>query len=282
MQISIIMKAQQNKQTTNFFPGDEWLYFKIYSVAKNANKVLLNVITPVLTELFERKIIQKWFFIRYKDSEEHLRVRFLLNEHKDFSAVISSMRNALEPMIASKIVWKVSIDTYQRETQRYGKETIDLAESFFYVNSELVLDLLQKYPNVLDLFSACMLLTEKMLVFFEQDKKKIFLKTMQSSFYHEFEVVSSSKRALVAKFDQHRINDLSYEHFKFEEKLMLKQDKILNTLIDIYRKKSNHDEVNSLISSMIHMSVNRFFSTNQRMYEMIIYDFMVQKFNKGK
>ena len=60
----------------NFILGDEWLYYKIYTGAKTADNILIDVIKPIAQTLFDEQVIDKWFFIRYSDPDFHIRVRF--------------------------------------------------------------------------------------------------------------------------------------------------------------------------------------------------------------
>jgi thiopeptide-type bacteriocin biosynthesis protein len=62
----------------DFCIGSEWLYYKLYTGVKTADLILLEKLYSVILELKEKNLIIKWFFIRYKDTDEHLRIRFLL------------------------------------------------------------------------------------------------------------------------------------------------------------------------------------------------------------
>jgi thiopeptide-type bacteriocin biosynthesis protein len=53
----------------DFCIGSEWLYYKLYTV-KTADLILLEKLYSIL-ELKEKNLIIKWFFIRYKDTDEH-------------------------------------------------------------------------------------------------------------------------------------------------------------------------------------------------------------------
>ena len=46
-----------------FIIGDEWIYFKIYTGLKTADKILIETISPLVQHLFENKRIDKFFFI---------------------------------------------------------------------------------------------------------------------------------------------------------------------------------------------------------------------------
>lgn len=44
----------------------------------------------------------------------------------------------------SHLIWKIQIDTYNRELERYDWNLIEEAESFFFVDSECVLSIIDK------------------------------------------------------------------------------------------------------------------------------------------
>jgi hypothetical protein len=61
-----------------FAPFSEWVYFKIYSGPKAINTILIDNIFFLTSKLLNGNIISKWFFIRYADPHNHLRIRFRL------------------------------------------------------------------------------------------------------------------------------------------------------------------------------------------------------------
>ena len=127
----------------NFFPGEKWVYYKVYCGKEVADNVLLQCVKPLVTLLFEKKLINKWFFIRYADPDNHLRIRFHLNETKNIGSVILEFQKHIASFIETKQVWDVQLGTYKRELERYGANTIADAETFFYRDSEIVLDLIE-------------------------------------------------------------------------------------------------------------------------------------------
>ena len=122
----------------NFILGDSWLYYKIYTGPKTADLVLSEIILPVAQDLIEKGIIDKWFFIRYADPKHHLRVRFHYSEPKHVGAIINALYPRLKQFVDQDLIWKLQIDTYQREIERYGSNTIELAETLFYHDSIMI------------------------------------------------------------------------------------------------------------------------------------------------
>lgn len=111
------MKLIQRK----FIPGSEWLFFKLYTGNKTADKILVNNIYPAINLLTKRGLIKKWFFIRYTDPDFHLRLRLLAADNKSVCEIINVIYLFLYKLINTNQVWKIQIDTYNREIERYNK-----------------------------------------------------------------------------------------------------------------------------------------------------------------
>lgn len=119
-----------------FPPGSEWAYFKWYCGETTAERVL-GGIASLTTALIDDGIICRWFFIRYADPWPHLRVRFNLTSVGHWPLLIDRVQGFLEPWMSDERVWRSQIDTYVREVERYGADTMTAAEDVFYHDSEL-------------------------------------------------------------------------------------------------------------------------------------------------
>ncbi len=139
------MELLENNETLiqrTFIPGENWLYFKIYSGPKTADTILAEDIKPLVEKMSSVNIINKWFFIRYSDPKLHIRVRFYLSKTDYLNHVISLMNSSMKPYVQNNLIWKIQLDTYEREIERYGENTIDLIENLFCYDSNMHLDLL--------------------------------------------------------------------------------------------------------------------------------------------
>ena len=270
----------ENVQRT-FVIGDKWLYYKIYCGVKTTDTLLLQVIKPLTEQLIEEKIIDKWFFIRYSDPEPHVRFRVQFIDIKNIGAVIKKMRNLLQPYMNSNQVWDVALATYKRELERYGTNTIEDAELFFYHDSLMMLTIIKKSKDDETRFLTLFKWLENILLLFKFEDTGLlsFLERMQEQFKEEFSVdkrvrkeLSNTYRKLApALFDKEdtnapRIYNLTETVERF---LMLKKEQKLEVSLD------------NVVASFIHMSVNRCFRSKQRLYEMMLYDFLYRK-NKSK
>lgn len=114
-----------------FIPGSEWVYVKIYTGAKTADKLLSHSLFLFIKELKRNKLIKKWFFIRYVDEDFHLRLRLLAEKEDCVGIILSLFANRFSNLIEDGVIWKIQLDTYNRELERYGNSLIEISESFF-------------------------------------------------------------------------------------------------------------------------------------------------------
>ncbi|MCP5107271.1 MAG: hypothetical protein GY950_28045, partial [bacterium] len=137
---------EKNKQDKpiqrTFIVGDEWIYFKFYSGPKTADIILTQMIKPLAAQLLADRDIDKWFFIRYADPKIHSRVRFHVTTPQALLKVIQAVNSLAKPFIREDLIWKVQLDSYQREIERYGVRSMELAETLFYYDSQMIVDML--------------------------------------------------------------------------------------------------------------------------------------------
>jgi len=130
-----------------FAPGSDWLYAKVYGSLLATEQVLLTTIADVVRQALTIGAIDRWHFVRYRDTDDHLRLRF----HGNPEALRRHLRPQLERLFnqwtAGSAIWRCQWDTYEREVHRYGgSEAIEIAEEVFHADSELVGDLLRMAP----------------------------------------------------------------------------------------------------------------------------------------
>jgi thiopeptide-type bacteriocin biosynthesis protein len=131
----------------SFTLGDEWIYFKFYSGAQNAERILLEVITPSIDHLLIKDKIDQWFFIRYADHDLHFRVRLHFKKPSYIGNIVRTIYKFVSKFVEEEIVRKVQTDTYQLKIERYGIHTMKLSEKIFFLDSMLFLNTLQLLMN---------------------------------------------------------------------------------------------------------------------------------------
>lgn len=269
-----------------FIPGSEWAYFKIYTGTKTADVILKNEVFGYVKEMLNSGIIDKWFFIRYTDPDFHIRLRLHLKDSKNFSSIFNSFFDCFLPVVDSDLVWNIQCDSYYREIERYGTNTISIIEDVFFIDSEFILRFIQRLDDgnpEQQRWKLALAIVDNYLTAFRLDlqQRKDIAKINADKFKNEF--------GLVHHNETKQLNDKYRAHRKDIENVMMSKDEILGPIIKEHMKaialpiekiiiteKSGKLQVSmiSLLSSIIHMSLDRLFLTRNRLHEMVIYEFL--------
>jgi len=280
-----------DKIKRRYIPGDEWVYYKIYCGPKTADDLLTVCIKAGIRELQDHQIIKKWFFIRYEDPDLHLRIRFLLTDKHNFKRLTEGFKAILDPYIKNEMIHGVQMDTYNREIERYGENTMVYAEDLFCFDSELTIEVigLLQQGNDQDLIWLFVLRSIESLLEdfrFELSQKVVLLAQLRDSFANEFNMERYLKRQLDQKYrvSKERIFKVLTNKFN-ENEIDLKIDRLLrirsqksarsiNATLMEFSLNTSDNQLVAYLSSHIHMIINRVFRTRQRMHEMVLYDFL--------
>lgn len=282
----------------SFQPGSEWLYFKVYAGARASDELLSNVTLELVEKLKAEGLIDHWFFIRYADPDLHFRLRFHLQDVAHIGRVIQLANAHFEAAIHNRRIWKVQLDTYEREVERYGITSMELSEQLFYHDSEACLRFLheaQDYedPELLRWYYA-MINIHLFLNDFQLDleAKSQLMTSLQTSFAIEFNAKNKhSAKQLSEKYRDHReaIDEIvqgRLEGFPEELLAILQQKSAASAsacqdILALEAEGELYVSRHSLLSSHIHMIMNRLFRTQQRKYELVIYDMLARAYRSA-
>ncbi len=271
-----------------FLFGDKWLYYKVYCGKKTADTILTELIQPLIKTLFEKDLIEKWFFIRYADPQSHLRIRFLLTNDNYIGEVNLLFNKHLKEYFENGFIWNIQTSVYNRDLERYGYATISDAEDFFFFDSQLCLQALSIIQNdeTQFLFSLKYIDTILDSFGFTLDRKLQFAKELLESFKQEFNADKQLNKQLNIKYQKLRpaiLNffNLNNESFKSYYDLIdiNSTQNIANSILKKLPKENLSLE--DLLSSYIHMTVNRLFRDKQRLHELVCYS-CLQKYYQLK
>lgn len=271
-----------NKNKRKFFPGDEWLYYKFYIGKHYSNKFLLEGVYEVGELLVKNKIIDKWFFIRYSDPDDHIRFRVHLIDKSNLQVAVSAIGEMSSSFTrGNKLVSKIQIDTYNQEIERYGLNEISVSEELFYLSSLITSQFIKTSTTEIELIllSIYFLITLFEKIGLTKDDLLIFLNRMTKSYKSEFSINRKSENNIKIKFQELESS------FHFLESIQIEPESkgIIDRYCDLFSATLGYNKGKSWSSSMIdftsshiHMCVNRLFFERQREYEMLIYDFLVR------
>ncbi len=275
----------------SFIIGGEWLYYKIYTGPKTSDLVLANIIKPVTDALLSNKSIDKWFFIRYNDPKPHIRVRFHYTNPANVAEIINTLHEPIKEYIEEDLVWKVQIDTYQREIERYGVRTMEQSEDLFFYDSRMIIDFLDMVEGdegeeLRWLFGIRAIDTMLSDFGYDEDRKLKLLEGLKIGFGAEFGMNKFLKKQLDKKFRDEK--DKINEFLVFERKDNPDYGPILDVLdqksedsltaVKSILSRANGDEIDRLIGSYIHMLMNRLFRSKNRLHEMVLYDLLYRTY----
>ena len=271
-----------------FLPGSDWLYLKIYCAATTAEQLLAGKLSAFFEQLLAKKIISKWFFVRYQDPRPHLRLRFKGAISEDFWVkVTDGITSLLQIDHKPGEIQKVCLDTYERELERYPHISYAFTEDIFCADSTLVINLLKNNKTVdrwkLALRGIDIILDD---LGYSVSQKSNLASNLQASFLAEF------------KDDQNLIHQLNLKYRKYKGEIYQIMDKAQDQLTgfesliylfeartriiaqqDKWSKAASESVIDKLVSSYIHMHLNRLFITNHREQELVIYHYLKKYYN---
>jgi len=268
----------------------KWIYFKIFCGVKTTDTILIDNLKPFIDDLIQKVLIDKWFFIRYSDPEPHIRFRIHLINIKIYKEIVGKIEILLSDLIESDIVLKIEQDNYEEELDRYGENTMGLAETLFFNDSKYcmnVLSYLQSNSTVVRWHYALLTVDTYLNDFdYSIEQKVDFMKDLSMSFFNEHGANKTLRVQLDQKYRIHKADiEKLFNHsihidddFKFISNL-IRERSIENKLIYFELKKieSNNQiqvSIDSLLASYIHMALNRIFISKRRVNEMVIYDLL--------
>ncbi|MDG3582877.1 lantibiotic dehydratase [Galbibacter pacificus] len=266
-----------------FHPGSEWVYFKIFS-GIHTREIIIQQLSPLIDYLKSKGIIQKWFFIKYSDPENHLRLRFKLFKRQQTGVVIESVFKLFEGHLKSKKISRINLDTYEREIERYGGDQLmNQSETIFQIDSEWSLSLLKSINNHPVLRENYWLIALKicdiyMNAFDFGDALKLqFSKRKKEDLSREFNANKIQKRKILNKYkdNEQAINKvINKPQSIFPKKLVEEFEAFEKDLSNFYQSdiqgNSRSLEIRLLVS-YIHMSLIRILPSKNRLHEYFIF-----------
>jgi thiopeptide-type bacteriocin biosynthesis protein len=270
-------------------PTGDWHFVKIYGGSSILDDLLAENLGSVISTLIAEGSLKRWFFVRYADPETHLRLRFYTQDR----AVYDHFSRRLELLLVDGSLWKLQLDTYQREIERYGGlDGLLASEEIFCADSEAVIKILRSLDGdegadmrwKIALLGIDIFLNDCGL---EIHDKLRFMRQLRSSFANEFHLTDPDKEKLAVRF-RHDRNQLQ----SMLRRDVLGQSPTFDIALDAFGRRSEQmrsaisrlrklDESDALttsflniVASHIHMNVNRIAQASPRAHELVLYDYL--------
>ncbi|WP_165571995.1 lantibiotic dehydratase [Chryseobacterium vrystaatense] len=257
-----------------FIPTNEWVFFKIYLGIETANKLLATEIPSLIETLKKKNLIEKWFFIRYYDPNFHIRLRFQYDNNKTkLSDILSIVNQKLKYYSDTHYISKIDISTYEREIERYGYHLMINAESFFTMDSEIIIELLKRIkadPTGDERVKYFILIKyiDHYLNFLQLslDTRINLFGNLYNAFQTEFQANKKTRKDIDSIYRQDFEHLSEFLHHRNEYDGII-ENNISRFAPDIKKFIGRTD----IITSFIHMTINRFAKLEPRKNELLIY-----------
>ncbi|WP_313385954.1 thiopeptide-type bacteriocin biosynthesis protein [Chishuiella sp.] len=287
------LSITKNKEKRFFLPTDEWLYIKVYSGSKDVEKILADIILPISNKLKKDGIIDYWFFIKYLDPDYHIRLRFHRAKNAtdyQWNSVLNIITLTFQKKLSNNFYYKVIVDTYIREIERYGIIDYSLTEKLFHVDSECIASFIKdlngnegevyrykfaflNVDNFLDQFN------------YSLEDKKLLLNKMSNDFYVEFKKYFNEEKSYRGYLNN------KYRELRNEISEVLNESTEINNELISYLKVRNNfiqkniknysEYIDELMYSYVHMTLNRLFLIRPRENELIVY-YLLNKYYESE
>jgi len=274
-----------------FSPFSQWLYFKIYTGTKSAEKVLRDTIAGFVEKGLEEQLFERFFFIRYRDDFSHIRLRFFNTDPDRQLEVQKRLMICLQPLLDDELIDRVSLDTYTRELERYRGDLIEEAEILFHNDSLAILRFInllegtegERYRFLFALRGIDMLLSDFGL---SLEEKTELARQIQGGFFREFGGHPSLQKLLNDKYRKQQktifahmdaSRDVEHEIDEAVAIFSIRSEANVPVVARIRQKleaQNTKAALSELLPSYIHMFMNRLFIAQQRKYELVVYHFL--------
>ena len=278
-------------------PGSEWVFAKAYTGVSTVDQLLLSSVKQLVSEAITTGLADRWFFVRYADPEWHLRLRIHGETRRLNEKLLPRVLEMLEAETTSGRCWRVGLETYEPEEERYGgREGLAVAETLFHHDSEACLELLSLAKDGgnsatrwrIGVCSVDRLLRDMGLCLGE---RRDLMRRLRRSFGDEQGVGGPARRGIGEKFRQERealwsllSGECPVESPLKEAMVVLRERSRRNAdaqkrLWAARREGRLHVPLDEFASSIVHMHVNRLLRSGHRRQEAVLYDLLARLYD---
>jgi len=263
-----------------YIPGGRWLSLKIYGGTRAIEQLLLSCV-PEWIELHRQMSAEAtWFYVRYADPEHHLRLRFAGDPDGLLVGLLPAIHARIAPLLSEGRIARVQVDTYVPEISRYGGLTVlPLIERLFHADSTMNVNVLadERFRDAekrleFGMWSILALLRDFRL----SDAAALKLVTLRASaMVAEFGGSSGLKKQIGDQYRAMRsgIADTCSNAAALCGRRSSDNAPLVEAIEKLRRGSELNAQFDSVLASLMHMSLNRLFASHPRQQEMLVYEF---------
>lgn len=268
----------QNKDivvaSPRFSPGSEWLSIKVFSGTHTRERIISEVLPNVVKNIDEH---HQWFFIRYSESGTHLRFRV---RGPNSSLVMRHLYSEIEARVGHEYIHRIEADVYVPETYRYGgAKSLKVVESIFQADSAAALSFSKAGGRNSDerlAYCVASITTYLDAFGYTLEDQRTILGEMQRDMYSALSATGATRGEVGKLYRDTYATAL--EALRPDNDIFLEFKSVADRSLMDLSKAADNDELtvskNSLVRSLIHMSLNRILTAYSREQEAVIYDLL--------
>jgi thiopeptide-type bacteriocin biosynthesis protein len=271
------------------------LYAKVYAGPPVLDS-LAGAVALELVPSLPQGVLAGWFFVPYADPEPHLRLRFRGDPSALLTHVLPALERVIAPARATGAVYRLQLDTYERELERYGGELgIELAEQVFHWDSEACARVLALYAERAELrWTLALLGVERLSSDFipELEQRARFVDGLLGAYRRELAVALPTLQGIGSRYRPRaeRLQSVLWPACDVDP------DSDVERARAIYAQRSERlapiaERARCLLASdppelgpgpalasLMHMHVVRLLGTRARSHELVMYDFLHRQY----
>jgi thiopeptide-type bacteriocin biosynthesis protein len=169
-------------------PGGAWIYAKLYATPERQDEILTQQLPALLQRCSPH--LDRWFYLRYRDPEHHLRLRLRASAQADTALLLGELHSWFLDLRSAGLAGRLTLDSYDPEVERYGgPDLMPCAERAFQADSAASIRLLRLLPVVrreggLEVFAAASLL-DLLASLGAEDWRPWLVRTHEKTRHHE-------------------------------------------------------------------------------------------------
>ncbi|MFS0882373.1 lantibiotic dehydratase [Metabacillus niabensis] len=247
------------------YPFEKWIFLKIYCSDNRQDELLGQFLHEFIEE---NKWYENFFFMRFKDPDFHIRIRFKADSEILIKKGIPSIMNWTKRLRDIGIINRVCFDTYDPELERYGgPSVIGKAEEVFYYDSLITLMLVRKmrfenFSIPKDILSVINIGHYMKLSSFDSTQqltwldKRVNYKEWLKEFRKDRNLYLNYFKKFIVETDELSNED---EHYLLNL-LTLREDsltKYFDAIILLEKDNTLYSNTENILDSLIHLHLNR-------------------------
>ncbi|CAN5920631.1 hypothetical protein BH24BAC1_BH24BAC1_30030 [soil metagenome] len=273
-------------------PGSEWLYVKLYCHPSRANQLLTENVLPVLSLLQKTGKVKRWFFVRYRDPDYHLRVRLLLPD-QGAGDILALLGQRLAKLVRQGTLRDFQVAVYERELERYTPALMEKVEEAFCAGSALVAAHLKDAPSgeadfafYRHAFSGSALILGAFGL--DGPERAGLLHRLYASFYAEFGGTKILRDQLSRTFREIATQGDILPPDAPAGALPPRLKGLITGFTDALRAVAQkaesfpQEQKTGLIADLLHLHLNRLFTDQARQQELVVYYCLWRHYKSGE